>query len=103
RFNTLVSKVYREGKRHDLKTRLGRQRAEDRDLLATAAMVRIQRDALPTAAALSSAPATSTRRLNRPEACYVCKVEYTEVHFFYHFLCPKCADFNYRMRSLRAD
>ena len=65
-------------------------------------MVQIQRDAVsPTAI---PADTTETKRvLNQPESCYICKAAYTEVHFFYHLLCPECAAFNYRMRNLRAD
>ena len=53
------------------------------------------------ARALPSEHAAQT--LNQPECCYICKQDYTEVHFFYHLLCPKCAAFNYQMRDLRAD
>jgi len=129
-FNSLVSKIYRKGKKHDLRREKERQRAEDRDLLESAHMVRVQRDmaspALTTAGtAVSSLLAKEgvgagvrqspllakegvggggpKRKLNRPESCYVCKAEYTEVHFFYHYLCPDCADLNYRMRDLHAD
>lgn len=35
--------------------------------------------------------------------CYICKVHYSEVHFFYHSLCPNCADFNYKKRSVSSD
>src|SRR2546423_6630500 len=103
RFNSLISKIYREGKRHDLNAMRNRQRAEDRELLATAAMVGVHRNALQSVAALPPSPVATARRLHRPESCYVCKDEYTDVHFFYHFLCPSCADFNFRMRNLRAD
>jgi NAD(P)-dependent dehydrogenase (short-subunit alcohol dehydrogenase family) len=113
RFNALVSKVYRECKRVDQRAEKQRQEAADRALLATTAMVKIQRDAVSAAAALSAAlpaspdaPADGERpatRLNKPECCYICKAEYTEVHFFYHLLCPRCAEFNYRMRHLHAD
>jgi NAD(P)-dependent dehydrogenase (short-subunit alcohol dehydrogenase family) len=102
RFNTLISKIYREGKRHDLRREKEQQRAEDRDLLEATAMVQIQRDAIPAQAAIAPAQ-VSTRRLNKPECCYICKSEYTEVHFFYHLMCPACAELNYRMRTLRAD
>jgi NAD(P)-dependent dehydrogenase (short-subunit alcohol dehydrogenase family) len=103
RFNTLVSKVYRECKRVDQRAEKQRQEAQDRALLATTAMVQIQRDALPAPAMLPPPDAPKARRLNKPECCYICKAEYTEVHFFYHLLCPKCAEFNYRMRHLHAD
>lgn len=106
RFNSLIAKIYREGKRHDLQAQKTKQAAEDRALLATTGMVQIQRDAV-TAAALpppaEQAALQSGRRLNNPECCYICKKEYTEVHFFYHLLCPECAALNYQMRHLHAD
>ena len=104
RFNGLIAKVYREGKRHDLHAEKRRQETEDRAVQATTAMVQLQRDAPPTALLPPPVEAASPARiLNQPECCYICKAAYTEVHFFYHLLCPKCADFNYRMRHLRAD
>ena len=30
--------------------------------------------------------------------CYVCKAEFTQLHFFYDSMCPKCAAFNYEKR-----
>ena len=65
-------------------------------------MVQIQRDAAPPTALLTT-DANVSKILNIPECCYICKAQYTEVHFFYHLLCPECADFNYRMRDLHAD
>ncbi len=102
RFNGLVAKVYREGKRHDHNAERRRQGAQDRALQAATAMVQIQRDALP-AAALPPPSLPAMRTLNQPECCYVCKQDYTEVHFFYHLLCPRCAAFNFEMRHLSAD
>lgn len=46
----------------------------------------------------SSPPETEERVLNSPRNCYVCKAEFTRVHFFYDSMCSKCADFNYRKR-----
>ena len=101
RFNSLISKLYREGRRRDMNDDRRRQEAEDRALLATTAMVQIQRDA--PQAALPPPSSTPWKTLNKPESCYICKEPYTEVHFFYHLLCPKCAAFNYQMRDLSAD
>jgi NAD(P)-dependent dehydrogenase (short-subunit alcohol dehydrogenase family) len=39
------------------------------------------------------------RVLNCPRNCYVCKRDFTELHFFYDCMCPGCADHNYRKRS----
>jgi NAD(P)-dependent dehydrogenase (short-subunit alcohol dehydrogenase family) len=101
-FNTLVSKVYREGKRYDLTARKNSIRTADRALQATTSMVKIQRDAV-SAPLLTESQPTDVRVLNKPECCYICKEDFTELHFFYHLLCPKCATLNYEMRHLSAD
>jgi NAD(P)-dependent dehydrogenase (short-subunit alcohol dehydrogenase family) len=36
--------------------------------------------------------------LEKPRRCYVCKSDFTMVHFFYDAMCPKCAPFNYEKR-----
>jgi len=36
--------------------------------------------------------------LNSPRNCYVCKAEYTRLHFFYDSMCKSCGDFNYQKR-----
>jgi len=41
--------------------------------------------------------------LKSPRNCYICKAEFTRLHFFYDALCPKCADFNYAKRFQTAD
>jgi NAD(P)-dependent dehydrogenase (short-subunit alcohol dehydrogenase family) len=33
-----------------------------------------------------------------PRNCYVCKAEYTRLHFFYDAMCEACGDFNYTKR-----
>jgi NAD(P)-dependent dehydrogenase (short-subunit alcohol dehydrogenase family) len=35
--------------------------------------------------------------------CYVCKVDFHELHAFYDQMCPACADFNWRKRTQTAD
>src|ERR1043165_5170822 len=37
------------------------------------------------------------------QKCYICKTPYRKVHFFYHQLCPACADLNYVHRQQTAD
>jgi NAD(P)-dependent dehydrogenase (short-subunit alcohol dehydrogenase family) len=36
--------------------------------------------------------------LTSPRNCYVCKAEFTKLHFFYDAMCPNCAAFNYQKR-----
>ncbi|MBF0485575.1 MAG: SDR family NAD(P)-dependent oxidoreductase [Candidatus Omnitrophica bacterium] len=54
--------------------------------------------AAPEKAALPAPESVPARQLVNPRACYVCKANFTEVHFFYDSMCPKCADFNYAKR-----
>lgn len=41
--------------------------------------------------------------LNSPRNCYICKAEFTRLHFFYDTMCPDCADLNYQKRFQTAD
>ncbi|MBM9576298.1 SDR family oxidoreductase [Leptospira sp. 201903070] len=36
--------------------------------------------------------------LSSPRNCYVCKKEYTKLHFFYDSMCLECGDLNYKKR-----
>jgi len=40
----------------------------------------------------------SERVLNSPRNCYVCKKEFSRLHFFYDLMCTECAEFNYQKR-----
>jgi NAD(P)-dependent dehydrogenase (short-subunit alcohol dehydrogenase family) len=48
-------------------------------------------------------PKEERRRLNKSQACYVCKEQYTELHFHYDSMCPNCADLNWVKRTATAD
>lgn len=54
---------------------------------------------------LLQAPQADRPELGSPRNCYVCKAEFTRLHFFYDAMCPTCADFNYekRFQSARLD
>ncbi len=43
------------------------------------------------------------RVLHSARNCYVCKAEFTQLHFFYDAMCPQCAELNYRKRFQSAD
>jgi len=44
-----------------------------------------------------------TPELQTPRNCYVCKTEFTKLHFFYDTMCASCADLNYQKRFQTAD
>lgn len=43
-------------------------------------------------------PVKNSEKLKSPRNCYVCKEEFTELHFFYDTMCTKCGDLNYKKR-----
>lgn len=45
----------------------------------------------------------SSSMLNNPVRCYACQKDYKQLHFFYHRLCPECAELNYNFRQLEPD
>ncbi len=47
---------------------------------------------------LDTAAGNDEQELNSPRNCYVCKAEYTRLHFFYDAMCKRCGDFNYKKR-----
>ena len=50
-----------------------------------------------------SVSASEPNEMNSPRNCYVCKAEFTKLHFFYDSMCPNCADLNYQKRFQTAD
>ncbi len=56
-----------------------------------------------TTSNVEAAPIESSGELISSRNCYVCKEEFTRLHFFYDAMCPKCAAFNYAKRFQTAD
>jgi NAD(P)-dependent dehydrogenase (short-subunit alcohol dehydrogenase family) len=97
RFKTLIAKIHKEGRKKSRQAERQQQQTVDRQLQFTTGIVQQQQiEALPVAV---NAP----RELQRSQNCYICKNSYTELHFFYHLLCPTCAELNYHKRHQRAD
>ncbi len=49
------------------------------------------------------APDAPVRVLSKPQACYVCKADFTQMHHFYDDMCPACAEYNYTKRFQTTD
>ncbi len=47
---------------------------------------------------LTAGEARPDRVLSSARNCYVCKAEFTKLHFFYDLMCADCAEFNYAKR-----
>lgn len=99
RFKALVAKVHTRGRKALRKRRLADDRQADRTTVLQTAVVAGTHTPVPQLPAAEAHPNTYRRAQN----CYVCKAPYTEVHAFYHRLCPACAGHNVRKREQRAD
>jgi NAD(P)-dependent dehydrogenase (short-subunit alcohol dehydrogenase family) len=90
--------------RDSKRRQLNRQKIDERERRARAAtgIRNARQSAVFTAPEQIAGPAAeetaSDLDLVNPRSCYVCKADYTRLHFFYDSMCPKCAEFNYAKR-----
>ena len=109
----------REFLREAARQRKAHKRAEDERKLSSTGIRKLRREAVfitPPALPAPVAPGGDIdAELGAPVApaaphvvrdtrnCYVCKVEFTELHHFYDSMCKRCGDLNYLKRSQTAD
>ena len=87
-----VAQMFKHAKRNRRRERNQIRSDADRKVLAATATGSPDRIDDETAGLpLTGAPGTSAGTLIRPQNCYICKVEYTQVDAFHHQLCPECA------------
>lgn len=86
--------------KHIHKARRRQKVADDRQARASTGIREARLNPVFTAPAqLTGASVVGDERvLKSPRNCYVCKDEFTRLHFFYDSMCPTCADFNYKKR-----
>lgn len=80
------------------------KQAKDRVVIASTRIRTMRQAPVFTVPLLPAPPPVEApeRELEKPRKCYVCKVEYKRLHFFYDSMCVECADFNYAKRIQRA-
>jgi NAD(P)-dependent dehydrogenase (short-subunit alcohol dehydrogenase family) len=76
------------------------QRERDRAARAAAQIRTVRAQPVYVAPALPSTGERRTppRELETPRHCYVCKAEFTRLHFFYDTMCTACGDLNHQKR-----
>lgn len=96
-FKGLVTKIHKKARKEIRQNSKNILREEDKQILSATETVKNfhQKD--------STDSTFSKRKLNKSVICYICKQFFDEVHFFYHRLCPKCAEFNFSKRNQRID
>ncbi|MEV5477070.1 MULTISPECIES: SDR family NAD(P)-dependent oxidoreductase [unclassified Streptomyces] len=101
-----TSSIYRSVKQRRRQERRAAKTAHDKAVTEATATGSAQRIDDETEGILPSSVTESGQIagiLQRPRSCYVCKSRYVEVDYFYHQLCPNCADENRSRREARAD
>jgi NAD(P)-dependent dehydrogenase (short-subunit alcohol dehydrogenase family) len=99
RFKGLIAKIHRQAKKNNGRNLRRQQKADDQKMKSSTAIVRARQGVTP---AIDSATQI-IGSLQKTSPCYICKQPFTEVHFFYHSLCPACASFNYQKRQQRTN
>ena len=93
------NKVLRKRKRHKVVSTERKARA--------ATGIRLVREAAVFSIPLQLSDHTESTKenlvLQSPRNCYVCKAEFTRLHFFYDTMCSRCAKLNYQKRFQTAD
>ncbi|MBX7170825.1 MAG: SDR family oxidoreductase [Pyrinomonadaceae bacterium] len=92
-FKGLVTKIHKQARKEIRKNNKTKLVEEDKQVFSSTETVKNFHQKTPPFSDLSK------RKLNKSVNCYVCKKRFDEVHFFYHRLCPACADFNYSKRE----
>ncbi|MGJ0121223.1 SDR family NAD(P)-dependent oxidoreductase [Williamsia sp. MIQD14] len=99
-----VAHMFKLAKRSKKKARHAERLAADRAVLGATATGSADRiDDETAGVGLSGDGSGVAGHLLRPQACYICKTEYTEVNAFHHQLCPDCAADNRARRNQRTD
>lgn len=99
--NDLVTQIYKQAKK--TKQRLGREAQQAHDLKLMASTKLFQHHLVDYGEIELPDVAIENRTLKKSIRCYVCKEQFQELHFFYHLLCPNCAEKNHQNRSLSAN
>ena len=86
-------------RRSNKKARRELARASDRLARAATGIRSARTSATFQAPKQLSGPTTADApELGSPRNCYVCKAQFTRLHFFYDAMCMPCAEFNYQKR-----
>ena len=90
-------KIERKGRKEaDRETRAATEiRSARREAVFSAPPQLVQGEA---AIASANGAVDGARELTKARNCYVCKAEFTKVHFFYDAMCAECATVNYQKR-----
>jgi len=97
-FKTLFTQIYKKVKKNNRSDLKATHQQEDLIILNNS---HIAKEALHYENKIT--PENQINKLNRDKKCYACLSLYNEAHFFYHRLCPTCANEHYVNREVYLD
>jgi NAD(P)-dependent dehydrogenase (short-subunit alcohol dehydrogenase family) len=98
-FKTLITAIHKKAKKEINKTSAENHQKDDFSKRQQTTIV-ANAQANKTFYVHQPTPKMPYADLNGTQICYVCQQNYTKLHFFYHRLCPDCAELNYDFRTL---
>lgn len=101
-FGALVTKIYKQAKKQRKQPPANQRKVDDAVVMQQTTIVR---NALANTTLFDQQASenTSYTRLHQARNCYSCNTPYQDAHYFYHRLCPTCAELSYQYRSLMPD
>ncbi|UZR96186.1 SDR family NAD(P)-dependent oxidoreductase [Chondrinema litorale] len=103
RFGALVTKIHKTAKKQLRKSAYQQDKSADLAVLKQATIAKNALNGNTLFDHNTSDQKDTYTDLNFPKNCYSCNQAYQKVHFFYHRLCPTCAELNYKHRNLKVD
>jgi NAD(P)-dependent dehydrogenase (short-subunit alcohol dehydrogenase family) len=102
RFKTLVTAVHRKAQKQKRKANAVERREHDNALIKATEVVSNAQN-IKTNYSHTDIYDEREISLQNQKRCYCCNEPYTQLHFFYHRLCPTCASLNYEYRNQEYD
>jgi NAD(P)-dependent dehydrogenase (short-subunit alcohol dehydrogenase family) len=101
-FKTLITSIAKQAKKSNKKEALSSKKKSNNDLIKETSIVL---NAQNKTSNFTSSPdvISDFKHLEIERRCYCCSTMYTKLHFFYHKLCPDCANYNYQQRNKKYD
>jgi NAD(P)-dependent dehydrogenase (short-subunit alcohol dehydrogenase family) len=103
----LVTKLYKSARKQRKQHRqLNNQEQRNNDRAILESSLRCQSeplDEMNTTAPPLTQPRVTYQQSHKFIRCYICQHKYQDIHFFYHRLCPTCAEYNYAKRQQRTN
>lgn len=99
---TLISAIHKQAKKHNKKGARAQKADIDHNSISKTSIVYNAQNNI-SEYTVSEEAYGEVQILQNGLRCYSCQTVYTQLHFFYHKLCPACAEINYGYRMHKHD